>query len=57
MPLLPYGPEWRYQRRLANAAMNGDAVKKFYRTQEQHVTAFLADLLREPGQFDNHLRL
>ena len=58
MSLLPYGPEWRYQRKLTHIALNIEAVKKKYHTiQEQHIAHFFNSLIDHLEDFVDQLRL
>ncbi|KIK54688.1 hypothetical protein GYMLUDRAFT_99986 [Collybiopsis luxurians FD-317 M1] len=57
MPLLPYGREWRSQRRLAHAALNPTAVRKYHTLQEDLASRMLLDLIDRPEAFFAHVRL
>jgi cytochrome P450 len=54
---MDYGPSWRHSRKLANVALNSDAVVKYHQVQEQHTAIFLDSIIREPSKFIENLRL
>lgn len=57
MPLLPYGAEWREQRKLAHLGLSMAAVKKYYTNQEDLASLLTEDLLISPENFFAHVRL
>ncbi|KAI0739410.1 cytochrome P450 [Daedaleopsis nitida] len=57
MPLLPYGEEWRIQRKLAHSALSPSAVRKYYTIQEDLAATLGKQLLDNPDDFFNHIRL
>ncbi|KAL0959324.1 hypothetical protein HGRIS_014585 [Hohenbuehelia grisea] len=57
MPLLPYGTEWREQRKLAHMALNPTAVKKYHVVQEDLAALLCADILKTPDDFFSLVRL
>ncbi|KAJ7146035.1 cytochrome P450 [Mycena epipterygia] len=57
MPLLPYGNEWRTQRKLAHLALSPTAVKKYHIVQEDLAVLLCTNLLSTPKEFFNHVRL
>ncbi|OBZ74750.1 O-methylsterigmatocystin oxidoreductase [Grifola frondosa] len=57
MPNLPYGKEWREQRKLAHLALNSTAVKKYHIVQEDLAALMNKDLLERPEDFFAHARL
>lgn len=57
MPLLPYGEEWRIQRKLAHSALSPSAVKKYYTIQEDLAAILGKQLLDNPEEFFDHIRL
>jgi cytochrome P450 len=56
MVLSQYGPNWRELRKLTHTALNTDAVKQYYRAQEDHVYTFLNGLLDRPQDFSEDAR-
>ena len=57
MALLPYGTEWREQRKLAHVALNPGAVKEYIPIQEEQSTLLNKALLEDPDDFFAHVRL
>lgn len=57
MPLLPYGEEWRLQRKLAHAALSSSEVKKYYTVQEDLAAILAKQLLEDPEGFVDYIRL
>ncbi|KAI0644109.1 cytochrome P450 [Trametes meyenii] len=57
MPLLPLGPEWRAQRKLAHVSLSPSAVRKYYTVQEDLAALLSKRLLDTPLDFFNHSRL
>ncbi|KAI0759411.1 cytochrome P450 [Trametes elegans] len=57
MPLLPYGNEWKVQRKLAHTALSPSAVKQYYSVQERIATMLCRDILNQPRGFFDHVRL
>ncbi|EIM81797.1 cytochrome P450 [Stereum hirsutum FP-91666 SS1] len=57
MTMLPYGREWREQRRLAHVGLNATVVKKYHTTQEDLASIMLLDMLNTPEKFFDHVRL
>ena len=52
-----YGGTWREHRKLTHIALGPDAVKRYYRVQEQITLLLLKGLLDTPQEFDSLLRL
>ena len=57
MPLMDYGPEWRFHRKLVRTALSPEAVKKYRPLQEQLAVLMAQLFLERPAEFDNHIRL
>ncbi|KAI0928027.1 hypothetical protein AcW2_004170 [Taiwanofungus camphoratus] len=57
MPLLPYGDEWRAQRKLAHVVLNPAAVKTYHVVQEDVAALLSKQLLDTPAEFFHHVRL
>ncbi|KAJ7626268.1 cytochrome P450 [Mycena polygramma] len=57
MPLLPYGNEWRTQRKLAHVALSPASVKKYHIVQEDLAILLCTSLLSTPKAFFDHVRL
>ncbi|EIM85219.1 cytochrome P450 [Stereum hirsutum FP-91666 SS1] len=57
MPMLPYGREWREQRKLAHVALNPSAVRKYCIVQENLASILALDILTCPEGFFDHVRL
>lgn len=57
MTLMNYGGTWREHRKLTHIALGPDAVKRYYRVQEQITLLLLKGLLDTPQEFDSLLRL
>jgi hypothetical protein len=57
MILINYGKTWREQRKLAHIALGPEAIKKYYRVQEQITSLLLVGLLDAPQDFDSLFRL
>ncbi|KAI0764639.1 cytochrome P450 [Fomes fomentarius] len=57
MPLLPYGEEWRLQRKLAHAALSPSEVKKYCTIQEDLAAILAEQLLEDPEGFVDYIRL
>ena len=57
MPLLPYGDEWRAQRKLAHHALSPSAVKRYHAVQEDLAALLGQQLLNTPEDFFSHVRL
>jgi cytochrome P450 len=55
--MLPYGPAWKKQRRLANLALSIAAVKKYHELQSQITAMFLQSLIEKPKKYADELRL
>lgn len=56
MSILPYGPEWRLQRKLAAHALSATAVVK-YRSIQADLSAILCkDLIETPETLFEHVR-
>ncbi|KAF7799349.1 hypothetical protein EIP86_010581 [Pleurotus ostreatoroseus] len=51
MPLLPYGDEWRAQRKLAHHALSPSAVKRYHAVQEDLAALLGQQLLNTPEDF------
>ncbi|KZT69366.1 cytochrome P450 [Daedalea quercina L-15889] len=57
MPLLPYGDEWRRQRRWIQAAFLDKAKLDSYRPiQQREVVSMLSKILQAPEAFASHIR-
>lgn len=54
---MPYGREWREQRRLVHVGLNATVVKKYHTTQEDLASIMLLDMLNTPEKFFDHVRL
>ncbi|OSC96472.1 cytochrome P450 [Trametes coccinea BRFM310] len=57
MPLLPYGPEWRTQRKLAHSALSPSSVKKYHIIQEDLAAMLCREILDDPKDFFSAVRL
>ncbi|KJA22869.1 hypothetical protein HYPSUDRAFT_66825 [Hypholoma sublateritium FD-334 SS-4] len=57
LPLLPYGKQWREQRKLAHAALSLSSIKKYYKIQEDMAAMLNEALLDDPNNFCSHVRL
>lgn len=55
--LMNYGKTWRELRKLTHIALSPDAVKQYYRVQEQITLLLMKELLDTPQKFDSLLRL
>ncbi|KAK3315853.1 cytochrome P450 [Apodospora peruviana] len=54
--LLPYGAEWRKQRRILQSLLNVKAVDKQLPLQNAESTATMVQLLRDPAGYYDHVR-
>jgi len=57
MAIMNYGKTWREHRKLTHIALSPDAVKQYYRVQEQIALLLMKGLLDTPQEFDSLLRL
>ncbi|KAH9896527.1 cytochrome P450 [Cubamyces lactineus] len=57
MPLLPYGAEWRTQRKLAHAALSPSAVRKYHVVQEDLAALLCKEIMDTPNDFFVHVRM
>jgi hypothetical protein len=57
MAVMNYGKTWREHRKLTHIALSPDAVKQYYRVQEEIVLLLMKGLLDTPQEFDSLLRL
>ncbi|KAJ8482310.1 hypothetical protein ONZ51_g5439 [Trametes cubensis] len=57
MPLLPYGAEWRTQRKLAHAALSPSAVRKYHIVQEDLAALLCKEIMDTPNDFFVHVRM
>ncbi|KAF7972024.1 hypothetical protein HWV62_19237 [Athelia sp. TMB] len=57
MPLMDYGPAWRFHRKLVRAALAPEAVRKYRPLQEQLAVLMAQLFLVRPAEFDDHIRL
>ncbi|EIM80937.1 cytochrome P450 [Stereum hirsutum FP-91666 SS1] len=57
MPMLPYGREWREQRKLAHVALNPSAVRKYHIVQENLASVLALGILTNPEGFFDNVRL
>ncbi|KAF9556698.1 cytochrome P450 [Agrocybe pediades] len=57
LPMLPYGPEFRKQRKLCHHGLNPAAVKKYHTVQITAVSSYVAGILANPETFISELRL
>ena len=55
--LLPYGPQWRAHRKLAQAGFSAAAVKKYHSTLEDIAAMLNKSLLDSPQEYYAHIRL
>ncbi|TFK49132.1 cytochrome P450 [Heliocybe sulcata] len=54
---LPYGREWRTQRKLCAVALSATAVKQYYGVQEDAAALLAKALVTSPESFTGHVRL
>ncbi|KAK4215596.1 cytochrome P450 [Rhypophila decipiens] len=54
--LLPYGPEWRKQRRILQSLLNINAVDKFLPLQNAEATQTVVDIMHNPNGYYDHIR-
>ncbi|KAJ8507836.1 hypothetical protein ONZ45_g9819 [Pleurotus djamor] len=47
---------WKRMRRASHEALNNNVAKQYYPLQETETAILIDELIREPKQFDNHLR-
>ncbi|KZP26341.1 cytochrome P450 [Athelia psychrophila] len=57
MPLMDYGPQWKFHRKLARTALSPESVKKYRYIQEQLAVMMCQLFLHKPREFDDHIRL
>ncbi|KAF4621149.1 hypothetical protein D9613_000281 [Agrocybe pediades] len=57
LPMLPYGPEFRKQRKLCHHGLSPAAVKKYHTIQSTAVSSYVAGILANPETFISELRL
>ncbi|TFK80436.1 cytochrome P450 [Polyporus arcularius HHB13444] len=57
MPLLPYGEEWRVQRKLVHGSLGPSSVKQYHKIQEDLAGLLAKQLLDDPVGFFDHVRL
>lgn len=57
MPLMDYGSQWKFHRKLARSALSPESVKKYRYIQEQLAMMMCELFLHKPREFDNHIRL
>ncbi|EIM79123.1 cytochrome P450 [Stereum hirsutum FP-91666 SS1] len=53
---LPYGTIWRKMRRVGHERLHKGVVNKFHHIQHGETIRLLADLLTNPGDWENHVR-
>ena len=52
----PYGPEWRYGRKLLHEQFNQHEVAQYAAQQEESTRVMLQDLLSTPDDFCENVR-
>ena len=57
MIMMNYGRTWREHRKLIHVALGPEAIRKYYRVQEQMASLLLIGLLEAPQNFDSLFRL
>ncbi|KAF9561003.1 cytochrome P450 [Agrocybe pediades] len=57
LPMLPYGPEFRKQRKLCHHGLSPAAVKAYRTIQEAGVRSYVRSVLSHPESFISELRL
>ena len=57
MPIMPYGPQWRHCRKLAHQALGPAAVTKYHELQEDIATLLADQILRDPCNFFDYVKL
>ncbi|EMD36035.1 hypothetical protein CERSUDRAFT_96260 [Gelatoporia subvermispora B] len=54
---MPYGGEWRAQRKVAHTALKSAQLKDYYRMQEEIAGRLCKALLSTPEDFDHHIHM
>jgi hypothetical protein len=57
MPLRDHDQEWREMRKLSHTALNSTAVRQYYLMQEDMAAIFARDVINDPTNYRNALRM